>query len=372
MAISADLLAASGIDTRLLDCWEVTLAMGLIDRGHRDVRSVLGSQWWFQSSPVPGAAPRLDFDPVENRCASLAGLRPHTERVGSGELVDGCARALALGRCPMIVTDAYLLPWCPYAGRKHVAHSFAVTGIGAWPATLRVADAYDNRTEWGDARPLATEVDGALVARLEQEPTTRLITLLPEPPGEAADRTAHRTAHRTADRPLSRMSLFQANVRVLADWGASPYAEFIERCRGDVDLFAFEEFCEACWTIERRRGLYGAWLDDLAAEPDSPIPAELAARFRTTVVARWSEVNRFAYLALRRLRGGRRAVGGVADLVSAAAAAERDLAAEVVAEFSGQVAVEVSGQVATEVSGQVAAEVSGQVAAEFSGQEGRT
>jgi hypothetical protein len=328
VAISANLLATAGIDTRLLDCWEVTLAMGLVARGHRDVRSVLGSQWWFDFTPDRGAVPRpdvavgvaVDFVAVEDRCASLAGLRPYAQWVGEGELVETCRRALALGRTPMVVTDAYLLPWCPYAGRKHVAHSFLVTGTTGSPVMLQVVDGYDNRTEWGDARPLETVADDALVTLMERDPTTKVVTLLPEPAVEAFDRLAW----------------FRGNLSILADWAtAGPYDEFIARhCHADVDLSTFDDFCEACWTIERRRGLYGTWLDDLAAEPGSPIPVDLADRFRAKVVTRWSDVNRFAYLALRRMRGGRRALGGVADLVAAAAAAERELAAEFVAEFS--------------------------------------
>ncbi|MEU6037808.1 hypothetical protein ABZ801_20605 [Actinomadura sp. NPDC047616] len=320
--VSASVLAGAGLDTGLLDCWEVTLAMALLVQGCRDVRSVLGSQWWFAYEPGGGAAPLLDFEAQQDRCASLAGLRPRSERAAEGGLAAACERALASGRVPMVVTDAYLLPWCPYAGRKHVEHSFVVTAVDGSPPTLRVADGYDNRTEWGDARPLDTTVDAALTAVLERDPATRLVTLVPEPPDAGVP---------------GRAELFHANLAVLGDWAASePYKAFVEEhCRADVDLAAFDRFCEACWTIERRRGLYATWLDDLAAEPGAPVPAELGGRFREEVVARWSEVNRFAYLALRRLRAGRRPSGGLADLVTAAAEAERALATALAAGRAG-------------------------------------
>lgn len=321
--VSPSSLAEAGLDPGLLDCWEVTLGMALLAQGCRDVRSVLGSQWWFAYDPGGGAAPRLDFEPQAERCAALAGLRPRSERVEEGELADACERALAEGRVPMVVTDAYQLPWCPYTGRKHVEHSFVVTAVTGSPRTLRVVDGYDNRTEWGDARPLETVVDAALTAVLERDPATGFVSLHPEKGTAGAA-------------GVDRAALFRANLAALAGRGpGDPYEAFIEEHRpDDVGPSAFDRFCEACWTIERRRGLYATWLDDLAAEPGSPVPADLGDRFRDGVVARWSEVNRFAYLALRRLRAGRRAPGGVADLLAAAAAAERDLAAAFVAEFS--------------------------------------
>ncbi|GAA2437750.1 hypothetical protein GCM10010191_60930 [Actinomadura vinacea] len=318
-AVTASVLSEAGLDTGLLDCWEVTLAMALLAQGGGGVRSVLGSQWWFAYEPGGEAAPRLDFEPQEERCAALTGLRPRSERVVEGGLAAACEGALALGRAPMVVTDAHLLPWCPYAGRKHVEHSFVVTAVTGSPATLRVVDGYDNRTEWGDARPLETTVDAALTAGLERDSATRLVTLVPEPP-------------RLDPGALRQAALFDLNLAVLADWAASePYKAFIEEhCRADVDPAAFDRFCEACWTIERRRGLYATWLDDLAAEPGAPVPAGLGERFRQEVVARWSDVNRFAYLALRRLRAGRRTPGGLADLLTAAAEAERTLATALV------------------------------------------
>ncbi|MFC5744454.1 hypothetical protein [Actinomadura rugatobispora] len=316
---SPGLLAESGLDSRLLDCWEVTLAMSLLARGRRDVRSVLGSQWWFAFDPGGEGAPRLDFEPVDDRCAALAGLRPHTGRPGPGRLAETCRTALDRGESPMVVTDAYLLPWCPYAGRKHVEHSFAVTAAGE---ELRVVDGYDNRTEWGDARPLEAVVDRDLLAVLEGDPATRVVTLRPVPPTAAIDRTA----------------LFQANIAALADGnGFASYRPFAEHyCHAGVEVGDFEAFCEACWTIERRRGLYATWLDDLAAEPGGGAAeaAEVAARFRAEIVPRWAEVNRFAYLALRRMRAGRRPNDSLAGLVEAAAAAEAALAAELVARFA--------------------------------------
>jgi hypothetical protein len=305
--ISPDMFPAAGIDTRLLDCWEVTLAMALLADGPHDVRSALGAQWWFQF--VPGAPPRLDVEPTADRVAELTGLRLTTRAVAAGELAAVCRATLAEGRAPMVVTDAYLLPWCPYAGQKHVEHSFVVLDAADG---LRVVDAYDNRTQWGDAVPLETFVDASVVAALETEPLTRIHTLVPD--------------RRPA--PTRRADLFARTIGALAGWTA-PYDGFIETyCHPDVDVAAFDEFCEACWTIERRRGLYAAWLADLAVEPG------LADRFRVEIVARWAEVNKFAYLALRRLRAGRKVPSGIADLVAAAAKAEQDLAAELVTEFA--------------------------------------
>ncbi len=320
-AVSAGTLAEAGIDTRLLDCWETTLSLGLLAEGFRDIRTLLGAHWWFAPPAEEGRLPCLDVEPAAQRLERLTGLRT-LRRCLDGESLPGlCGRELDQGRTPLVVTDAYLLPWCPYYGTAHVEHSFVVTRTSGRPISLSVVDAYDNRTEWGTAAPLETVADAAAVAAIEQDASTRLVTLVPTGPATEPDRTA----------------LLRSNISGLASWAeADPYAWFIERyCHADVELAVFGAFCEACWTIERRRALYAAWLDDLAAQPGSPLPDGFPERFRSQAVAAWSDLNRFTYLGLRRLRAGRKPAQGVGELVAAAAAAERALAAELTAYLAG-------------------------------------
>ena len=84
------------------------------------------------------------------------------------------------------------------------------------------------------------------------------------------------------------------------------YAAFAARALGgEIDSASFDAFCEACWSIERRRSLYARWLTDVQALRPTSLPAGFDERFAEQVVQRWSEVNRFTYLALRRIRAGR-------------------------------------------------------------------
>lgn len=319
VTISPESLARANIDPALLDCWQVTIAMGLLSAGQSDIRSLLGSQWWFDWSSTDSLFPTLDLEATETRIQALTGLRLVRRPVGRAGLVSACREALDLGRIPIVITDAYLLPWCPYVGRKHVEHSFVVTDVRESPLELTVVDGYENPTEWGHATPLETRCDHDLVGVLERVPGTEVATFVP---GEA-----------TGIR--DRAALFEANLAALRDWSRSdPYRPFVAHyCRPDIDVSGFDLFCEACWTVERRRKLYADWLDDLTAQPGSPFPADLGTRFRAEVVTRWSDVNRFAYLALRRLRAGRAPAGSIADLVTAAAEAEYRLVAELLTAF---------------------------------------
>ncbi|MFI0939404.1 hypothetical protein [Streptomyces sp. NPDC021020] len=316
ITVSAGTLSAAGLDTRMLDCWQATLALALVAHGVQDVLPVLGAQWWFGPPAVPGGPPLLDPMPEADLLEHRTGLRPLDRPVAPKGLRSQCDRELAAGRLPLVVTDGFVLPWCPYYGVRHIEHSFAVTGTA--PDGLLVVDAYDNRTEWGRAEPLDTVATATVVDAIERAPGSRLATLLPTGSSGPAD-------------PLAPL---RATAGALADWtGSDPYAWFVEECRGaDVGEVAFQRFCESCWTIERRRRLFAVWLDTLVRLPGEPLPNGFPDTYRGQVVAAWSEVNRFAYLALRRVRAGRRAtLGAVGDLVAAAAAAERASAAELVA-----------------------------------------
>lgn len=320
VTVSARSPADAGLDTATLDCWQATLALGLLARGFGDPLTVLGAQWWFGGPERPGGPPCLDMQPEAVRLERLTGLRPVVRPLDGAGLRDRCDQALAEGRAPLVVTDGFVLPWCPYYGVRHTEHSFAVTGTAS--AGLCASDAYDIRTEWGTARPLDTLAGPEVVAAIEQAPGSRVVDLVPV--GRPA--------------PADPVALLRENAAGLAAWAhVDPYAWFVEEYRvGQDDPDAFEAFCGACWTIERRRRLYAAWLELAARRPDAPLPAGFADEYRGRVVAAWSEVNRFAYLALRRVRSGRgTGQGAVGALVAAAAAAERDLAAELVKRVAG-------------------------------------
>ncbi|HXV94634.1 MAG TPA: hypothetical protein VD813_15120 [Pseudonocardia sp.] len=318
------------VDVRRLDCWEVNLAVALAAVGERDIRSLLGAQWWFAPAPGPTAAPALDFEEQSARIARLTGRRPEVVRPAPGALAGTCSEIIAAGGVPVVVADAHDLPWTPYAGRRHVEHSLVVTAVGAAgtagppPGALAFTDAYDNRTEWGDAVPLDGVAGPDVVAAMERADGVRVVAVHGGPPGRVGP-------------SIDRRALLVENATALGAWATGdPYASLADPASLPIgDAEAFAAFCELCWTIERRRALFGRWLEDLAADPDVPeveVPQlrGLAARFAEAVPPRWSTVNRFAYLALRRLRAGHAASPDrIADLVAAAADAERSLAADV-------------------------------------------
>lgn len=318
--VSAQSPADAGLDTAMLDCWQATLALGLLAQGYDDVLPVLGAQWWFGEPEQPGGPPSLDLEPEANRLEALTGLRPTARPLVGAGLRERSERVLAAGRTPLVVTDGFVLPWCPYYKVRHLEHSFAVTGTA--PDGLAVVDAYDIRTEWGTAQPLDTVAGPDVIAAIEQSAGSRVVELMPH--GQPAQ--------------TDPVALLRENARRLAAWArADPYAWFVDRyCAEQVDVETFEAFCETCWGIERRRRLYAVWLDTLADRPDVPLPIGFADEYRSRVVAAWSEVNRFAYLALRRLRAGRgTAQNATGTLVAAAAAAERALAAQLVGRVGG-------------------------------------
>lgn len=321
-AVSSRTLSDAGLDSKLLDCWQTTLALGLLaqDVPSQEVLTVLGGRWWFDRPEQPGSQPRLDFRSEADALERVTGLRPVTRSVGSfraGESTyEHCDAELAAGRTPLVVADGFVLPWCPYYRNRHIEHSFAVTATS--PAGLYAVDGYDNSTEWGPARPLETVVGRDVVDAIDQSPGSRVIALLPGRPYT----------------PIDPAALLQENIEHLQTWAHSdPYAWFVEEnCTDRADVALFEAFCEACWTIGRRRGLYAIWLDGLDRHPGVCAPAGFPDEFRDRVVSAWAEVNRFAYLALRRVRAGRTStLGAVGKLIAEASAQERALAVDLVA-----------------------------------------
>lgn len=329
-AVDAATLDRAGIDPRLLDCWESTLALALVAAGNPDVATLLGSQWWFAAPEAAQAPVGLDREPQAARLLRLAGLRLRPALAAEGGPAGQCARELADGRLPLVVTDAFLLPWCPYRGVKHVEHSFAVTGVDPLTGALAVVDAYANRTEWGEAAPLTAWLDGPTAGRVAADPSTRVLVL---DPGDGAGPTVSVLPSASA-RPTP-AALLREDGAALAAWAdTDPFAAFVAAGGApEPSVAAFEAFCESCWTVERRRALYAEWLDRAAADPEAAalLPDGFAERFRERVVASWSAVNRFTYLALRRVRAGRGGGRGLTELLAAAAAAERELAAELAA-----------------------------------------
>ncbi|HEX5116507.1 MAG TPA: BtrH N-terminal domain-containing protein [Pseudonocardiaceae bacterium] len=231
--------------------------------------------------------------------AARTGWRPrwHTTGVPAADLATW-THELRRGRPVIVVGDAYHLPWLPYHGHEHMDHGFVLTGVRN--GVLLAVDPYDNATEWGKATPLATELPaGQLDAALADgrwavlEPAERTD---PEPPDNAAA------------------------IVAAADGGV--YGRFLDG-HAKAGLAELHNLSLQCWLLARSRGLHARWL-----AADSKSTSDVSTRFIDHVVPAWQRASELAYVALRRVRSGRRAPTAVLDAVRTAADGEVRLARE--------------------------------------------
>jgi hypothetical protein len=298
---AATMRAVLDVDLVLLDCLQANVAMVLHTAGVADLTSVLGAQWWFRDVDP---APEFMFEPEADRIRRMTGLRTVEAVPGRAGIREACADALRASLLPIVISDAYLLPWVPYAGQRHMDHSFVVTATDG--PGISFTDLYENRTEWGAATPTDGVLDAATIAMLDRCARTRLQTFVPaDTPGNQA---------------RSVPGLVTANRSALTRWRPGDYASMARRLvRTQSEI---ETLAEIAWTIERRRRLYARWLTSACRQCPDLFPPRFAERFRRQVEPAWSVVNRFVYLAVRRMRAGRSAGPAVVESIEAAAAAE--------------------------------------------------
>lgn len=307
MASCAGLL--SRVDGARLDCVSDDLALLLADRGVADVTGPFARDWRFDLIEGDGP-PRVDLPPrdQDELLARRTGWRPRWRAITSvaGEL-PRLRRALGDRTPVLLVGDAYHLPWLPYAGHQHMDHGFVLEGLepGDDDPLAHIVDPYENATEWGRAEPIATRL--RLSAFATALPGGRWAVLVPAEtvpePGPAAQIAANATAILAAD-----------------ERGA--YRRFAERHRGQ-ELAELENLTLQSWLLTRNRDLHSRWLGGL---PASVVDASLADRFAAEVVGGWKRVTETSYMAMRRVRSGRRAPTATLAALASAAAAEVDLA----------------------------------------------
>jgi hypothetical protein len=299
------------VDSACLDCVEVNLAALLQHAGVADVRSPFARDWHFALGA--DGLPVLRAESVEQAILGDTGWEVVWERCDPARSADVCRGHLAAGRPVLVLGDAHRMSWLPYFGHEHQEHSFLVDGAGA--GELRVADAYANRTEWGDAVPTRTTVDAGelegIVASLDGPRRGCYAVLVragdPAPP-EARD-------------------VLWANARAIlrtvgeSDAVAAFAREHAERA---ADVAAMRRFTLGCWLTARARALHSAWLAGLDG-----LPAELVERFTVEVARGWQHAQELSYVTLQRVARGRAAPTGCFDLVESrvgpaeVAAAER-------------------------------------------------
>jgi acyl carrier protein len=219
----------------LFDCVEVNLAM-LADRWHgAGTHLRLGHRLSFRPSAGPDGLPTVEpsvDEQIPSACAAL-GISPQGTDIR------------------YVLADAFDLPWCPYAGQKHLAHSFLVEPDGS------VTDAYHNDTPWGPARLVRGR-------QAEVPAEARTWWLSPAPLGPAPTPVA--------DIKAQEVSRYVTAYATHADRGA-----------------ALERLTLETWLLARQRHLHAAYRGMDVADH----------------LGRWDSIVEHAYLAYRRVTRGR-------------------------------------------------------------------
>jgi hypothetical protein len=222
----------------------------------------------------PSLQDRLD------QATDLLGLRIGRPR---GPM-DGPAlrRWLASARTLDVVADAYDLPWIPYAGHRHMPHSFL---LDTSDEGYTVVDAYRNDTPWGSARPGVWSLSAAGVDRAAAGGALAITVAAGASrphAGRAAVLAGNAARARTAGPDIER---YTAVLRVGLDG-----PEAVERLVLDI------------WLLARERLLHSAWIGT------HPAAADVAAQADA-----WQRLATQSYLALRRAQRGAPPHGALVD-----------------------------------------------------------
>ena len=285
-----------GLDSAYLDCIVDNVAAVLRHHGVRDVRTPFACQWHFgfdETADPP--LPDLERIPFEDVVARLTGfeLVCLDARGESADPVEACVAALGEGVPALVVGDAFLMPWQPYYDHEHMLHSFVVEALDEPRGRVGIADAYENTTEWGDARPIHAEIGAddlrEIAASSPRWKDGRVFVLR---------RT--REPHEPDVRELVR-----ANAAAMSDAGAlsalARFRAFYAARAAEPD--SAKRFTLACWLAARARSLHALWLHDVEAQ--LPPDAHGTAAAFAELAAVWRRVAELAYVAERRARAGR-------------------------------------------------------------------
>ncbi|HEX8306485.1 MAG TPA: acyl carrier protein [Jatrophihabitans sp.] len=178
---------ASPIDVELvryadsLDCMQANLAV-LADVAHGSATELrLGRRLHLRHRRGAGGLNTVEPTLAEQLADARDHLGLQVAHAQAGLTAGELLGDLADGQPRFVVADAFDLAWTPYAGQRHMSHSFLVR---RHPDGVELADAYVNDTPWGQARParwvVAAEQFAELPARLEHALVLVAVPLEPE------------------------------------------------------------------------------------------------------------------------------------------------------------------------------------------------
>jgi hypothetical protein len=297
-------LPFEGGDSHLLDCIEDNVAVLLRHAGVSEVRTPFACEWHFAFT-VERPMPSLHRSTLDARVERFTARRLRRATLAE-DCVEQCRRLLPEAQALLLFGDAYFMPWLPYFGADHLEHSFLVDAVSN-DGHVRVVDAYCNRTEWGDARPVEAWVPARALAKivgaLQTENRGHFITL--EPLSHSRSVSAEEVLRDNARHMLRALSGEDA-LRAFATYYDSRAEE----------AASVKQFVLACWLAVRSRALHGLWLWDVSRAHPELLPPGFAERFRLEVLRPWERVNEFAYVLWRRISQGKRAVRSCFELLA--------------------------------------------------------
>ena len=287
------------VDSEFLDCLSDNLAVLLDHQDIADIRTPFAYQWYFDFDSARDAGmPKLERVSITESIYQQTGCVTRHAQFEPGQYLEACLPHLRDNRPVLIFGDSYFMPWLPYFGRQHMEHSFIVDGISDDQKLLHLVDAYQIRTEWGNAAPTDTYLPTMALARIIEELDTAYarsyLILESERQAEEVDLAA----------------LLKQNASQIADLVGDKemVLQFSRHFRARMtDAAAMKDFSLACWLVARARKLHGLWLSDTAkGHPDLLNPA-FVEQYELNVSAPWQKVAEFSYLLSRRVSQGRTA-----------------------------------------------------------------
>lgn len=302
-------------DLDLLDCVAVNAALLLLQAGVPDVRTPFAAEWRFDLvCSARNTVPLVDLPSsrMDERLLRHTGHWLEWQTGGDyDDLLEAWGECCASGESVLVVADAYVLPWSPYAGHMHMEHSFLVTALESGAA--RVVDGYRNTTQWGPSTPV-----------LDLIPLTDLAPALPTCTRWAVLRVTGQPEATSGPAPTPPAALVResvAAVRAATEHGH--YQRFLDAWAGAATSSDLSQLAVQTWLLARDRGLHALWLSNQAA---AAVPAAITQRFTSEVAQAWSRVQELTYIALRRVDAGRAVPGALAERLRLACAAEPLLA----------------------------------------------